>query len=149
MGDLKGIILMVSPSSAQMFGYNTPREMIGISYTSIFKNSYDRDPLVKKMNKYGKVDDFESEALRKDGTNFWMSVNSQFVYNEQGQIIGVEAFIRDITERKKAEDRIKYQAYLLNKVNDAIFGVDTDFKITYWNTGAERDVWLHPRRSPR
>ena len=90
------------------------------------------------MNKYGKVDDFESKGLRKDGTNFWMSINSQFVHDENGRILGVEAFIRDITERKKAEEQIEYQAYLLTKVNDAIFGVDINFKITYWNKGAEQ-----------
>ena len=137
-GDMDGIILMASPSAAQMFRYNSPKEMIGTSYSSIFKNFHDKDPLLKKMNKYGKVDDFESEAIRKDGTNFWMSVNSQFVYDENGQILGVEAFIRDITERKKTEEQIEYQAYLLTQVNDAIFGVDTDFRINYWNNGAEQ-----------
>ena len=46
---MDGIILMASPSAAQMFRYNSPKEMIGTSYSSIFKNFHDKDPLVKKI----------------------------------------------------------------------------------------------------
>jgi PAS domain S-box-containing protein len=43
----------------------------------------------------------------------------------------------DITERKKAEEAITYQALLLSRAREAIFGIDAKYTITYWNKGAE------------
>jgi len=44
----------------------------------------------------------------------------------------------DITERKKAEERIREQAALLDKARDAIFVRDMDGTIRFWSKGAER-----------
>ncbi len=44
----------------------------------------------------------------------------------------------DITERKQAEEHIREQAALLDKAQDAIFVLDADNRITYWNKSAER-----------
>jgi len=51
------------------------------------------------------------------------------------QWIGVHT---DITERKKAEQRIHEQAALLDKARDAIFVCDMDGAIRFWSQGAER-----------
>ena len=83
------------------------------------------------------MNDYESIGLRKDNTSFPLSLNAQYHYDNQGQIKGIEAFVRDITVRKKAEEEIAYHALLLNKVNDAVIGTDSNFNITYWNKGAE------------
>ena len=43
----------------------------------------------------------------------------------------------EISERKKAEDQLRYQAALLANVNDAIVAFDNQFRITAWNVAAE------------
>ena len=43
-----------------------------------------------------------------------------------------------IYPRKHADKQIKYQAYLLSQVNDAVFGLDENFTINFWNNGAEK-----------
>ena len=50
----------------------------------------------------------------------------------------VTSAIRDITERKAAEEIVKAQAKLLDAANDAIFVRSSHDTITYWNKGAER-----------
>jgi len=40
-------------------------------------------------------------------------------------------------KRKHAEDQLRYQAYLLSNVNDAIIATDENYQITYWNPAAE------------
>ncbi|MCK4235257.1 PAS domain S-box protein [candidate division WOR-3 bacterium] len=45
--------------------------------------------------------------------------------------------IEDITERKKTEEKLQYQANLLQNVSDAIISYDTDFNIRTWNKAAE------------
>lgn len=45
--------------------------------------------------------------------------------------------IVDITERKRAEEQMRYQAYLLENVSDAIISTDSNFIIQSWNRAAE------------
>jgi PAS domain S-box-containing protein len=55
-----------------------------------------------------------------------------------GSIIGTVVTFRDITERSRAEARIREQADLLDHAHDAIIVRDTyTRKISFWNHGAE------------
>jgi PAS domain S-box-containing protein/putative nucleotidyltransferase with HDIG domain len=40
-------------------------------------------------------------------------------------------------ERRRAEEQLRYQAYLLSNVNDAIIASDENYLITFWNQAAE------------
>jgi PAS domain S-box-containing protein len=61
-------------------------------------------------------------------------------YLVKGQIDAqlLERSIRYARERKKAEERIREQARLLDKARDAICAYDLDGRIIYWNKSAER-----------
>lgn len=50
---------------------------------------------------------------------------------------GVAISFYDITERKRHEAELSYQAFLLANMSDAVFIVDLDRHITHWNHGAE------------
>ncbi len=50
---------------------------------------------------------------------------------------GVAVSFYDITERKRSERQLGYQAFLLANVSDAVFAFDQDLRITLWNRGAE------------
>jgi PAS domain S-box-containing protein len=73
--------------------------------------------------------------IRKDGlrVNVELAVKS---LSEEGLRFIIIA--HDITERKQAEAKIAYQAYLLENVNDAVIGSDENSMIRFWNQGAER-----------
>ncbi|MDO8490583.1 MAG: PAS domain S-box protein [Dehalococcoidia bacterium] len=45
--------------------------------------------------------------------------------------------IVEATARKKAEDKLAEQALMLANVNDAVIALAPDFRVTYWNRGAE------------
>ncbi|HUK84774.1 MAG TPA: PAS domain S-box protein, partial [Candidatus Acidoferrum sp.] len=49
----------------------------------------------------------------------------------------VNIYANDITERKKTEEAMAFQANLLSRAREAIFGVDSKYNITYWNKGSE------------
>lgn len=50
---------------------------------------------------------------------------------------GLAVYFRDVTERHLRTQQLRRQAALLDAANDAIFVMDQDYRIQYWNRGAE------------
>jgi PAS domain S-box-containing protein len=44
----------------------------------------------------------------------------------------------DITERKRAEEQLRYHASLLENIHDAVIATDEHLAVTAWNKGAEQ-----------
>ena len=70
----------------------------------------------------GEVPDYRMEKryVRKDGTVIWVNVNVTITLNAAGQPVRSIAAVEDITERKRAEERIAQ----LNRVQAILGGVD-------------------------
>ena len=73
-----------------------------------------------------------------DGKKTSISISSAPITNTQGVTMGAVLAFHDITELRRSEEQIVYQAQLLRNVNDPIIAADTDFVITYWNRAATR-----------
>ena len=106
-GDKVGNLVIASPSAARLLGYHSPSEMTGMQMDSHYRFPGKRQVLLDQMRKQNGVDDYEIEFRRKDGSTFWGSLDAHFIFNEQGEITGTEAVIRDITERKNMENAIR------------------------------------------
>jgi PAS domain S-box-containing protein len=50
----------------------------------------------------------------------------------------VSVYLRDISERKRAEEEIRFQAHLLDAVEQAVIATDLEGNIIYWNSFAEQ-----------
>ena len=102
--DLEGNIIMVSPSVKNLIGYD-PREIINrINLSSLYEKIEDREALFEQLREKGFVTDFETSLLREDGTSVTVATSSRYYRDERGEIIGVEGVVRDISERKRAEE---------------------------------------------
>ncbi len=78
---------------------------------------------------------FEWEASTRDGRAHWVEVNlKRAVINNQDRILTV---VRDISERKRVEEKLRRQAELLDLAHDAIIVRDLDNRVVFWNSGAE------------
>jgi PAS domain S-box-containing protein len=80
----------------------------------------------------------EYRLLARNGQVVW--VRDEGVIQSRGpdQPPLLQGVWLDITERKQAEERLAYQAFLLANVNDAIIASDTQFILTAWNPAAEQ-----------
>lgn len=98
-----GRYLSVNPAFARLFGYDSPEELIA-SVTDIghqfYVNPQDRDRAIKTLLEQGFLEDFELEVRRKDGTKFWVSMNTMIVQDEMGT--RYDGTVQDITKRKRA-----------------------------------------------
>ena len=80
----------------------------------------------------------ENIHLTRNGESIHVESSVSSLRAEDGTQTGLLAVIRDITERKRADEAIRYQAELLDKVSDAIVSTDANFRIQTWNAAAER-----------
>jgi len=81
---------------------------------------------------------FEKELEYADGTRRFVSVSYIPDADESGRVRGFVALVGDLSERKRAEDSMRFQAHLLDTVDQAVIATDTEGKITYWNRHAEK-----------
>ena len=102
--DLNGNLLFVSNSAARSLGFDSADEILGLPIHGFYKFPSDRQRLMEAMKKAGSVSDFEVMLKKKDGTPVWASTSSAFYRDSAGKVLGIEGILRDITERKKAEE---------------------------------------------
>lgn len=75
---------------------------------------------------------------RKDGSYAFVFDRGHILYDSNGRAVRMIGGMTDLTEWKKAEETLAEQAELLDHAQDAIFVIDVENQITYWNSGAER-----------
>jgi len=143
-----GKFLDVNPAMIKMLGYDSKEDMLKLNIISdLYFNASDRDIKAKKHAK-----DIISvfQLKRKDGTGVWIEDHGWYNTDAKGNILTHEGVLRDITERKKAEDAIMESERLLresqavarlgsyswdiisgywtsSQIMDGIFGIDTNY----------------------
>ncbi|MCI0536661.1 MAG: PAS domain S-box protein [Verrucomicrobiales bacterium] len=89
---------------------------------------------------FAKVQPFEMEfrLRRADAQYRWMLNSGVPRFEGDGTFAGYIGSLIDITDRRLADERIRYQAALLDKAQDAILVHDLNNQLIFWNKGAER-----------
>jgi PAS domain S-box-containing protein len=107
--DLEGKFLILNPRMAQMFGYDSVAEMLTTTTRDLYEHQEDRMELLNKLQSVGRVTNRNRKARRKDQTEFWISMHVQNLRNDEGDIIGSEGLVRDITEHRRLEEEVLKQ----------------------------------------
>jgi PAS domain S-box-containing protein len=77
----------------------------------------------------------ECRHIKRDGSIIYVEVNCYpITWAEQQAHF---ALANDVTDRKRAEAEIRFQANLLSQVRNAVVATDLEGRITYWNRFAE------------
>ena len=63
---------------------------------------------------------WEVEIRRLEGSHFWADVTAAAARDEEGNIVSLRWLIRDITERKRAQEAVRRQAAILAGVNQVL-----------------------------
>jgi PAS domain S-box-containing protein len=136
---LDGVVTSWNKSAERLFGY-TAEEAIGHTVAELLvpDDRKEEEPdILARLGKGERVDHFETVRRRKDGSLVEISLTISPVKDQRGRIIGASKIARDITQRKRYEQRLVEQAHLLDLTGDAILVRDGRDRILGWNRAAE------------
>ncbi|HUO06507.1 MAG TPA: PAS domain S-box protein [Candidatus Binataceae bacterium] len=136
-----GRIVLVNAQAEKLFGYSRT-ELIGNPVEMLIpprfrsrhiqhRTAYASAPKIRAMGT-----GLDLYGHRKDCTDFPIEVGLCPLETEDGKL--VSTVIRDITERKRAEETRALLASLVTTASDAIVSKSRDGLILNWNAGAER-----------
>ena len=104
--DNQGHLTSISPSVEKQGGY-LPEDLIGRHVRDFFVFPEQYAALDALIMEHGSVNDFEALLRHKDGNQVYASITSHIIFDASGQGVTTEGVLRDINERKQAEERIK------------------------------------------
>jgi PAS domain S-box-containing protein len=113
------------------------KKLIGKKCYEIFHGTkqHPKECPLQKLLASGETGTVEMEMETLNGT---FLVSCTPVFDNTGRIERIIHIATDITERKKAKEKIEYQANLVENVSDAILSCDMNFNILTWNRAAEK-----------
>lgn len=137
--DTKGTMTYVSDSLCRISQYSRETLLgknagfVGSNYHSpaFFRDLWDTVGV-------GKIWQGRIRNRAKDGTYFWVDMIIAPLLNEAGvptKFIGIR---NDITQTMKMESQLAFQSHILAHVNEAVVGLDANYRINFWNQGAEK-----------
>ena len=124
-------------------------ELIGTDFSDYFTEPEKARKGYKQVFQEGFVRNYPLDIQNKNGHNTPVLYNASVYRDEEGEVIGVFAAARDITERKKAGRElklaVKYNRSLIDASLDPLVTIGPDGKITDINNSTE-DVTGYSRK---
>jgi PAS domain S-box-containing protein len=131
-----------------MHGFASPEELIDSRHDisqQVYVDPAQREEFKRRLEKDEVVRGFEHQVFRKDCSKIWISVNAHAVKDQDGSVKYYEGTVRDITERKRAEQRLGEYEKAVEGLDEMIVVVDRDYRYLLANRaflkyrGLERD----------
>ena len=105
--DLDGVIMSWNAGAQRIFGYAAD-EAVGRPVTILIPpERHDEEPtILGRIRRGERIDHYETVRQRKDGSWIDVSLTVSPIKNAESRIVGASKIARDISERKRAEERM-------------------------------------------
>ncbi len=131
--NIEGKLIWVSLACERHLGYQR-EELIGMQLDELYYEKDGREKFLQALEESkGNLQHYEICLKHQDSSRVWAEVNSQYYFDGQGNIAGVEGNVRNISERKKAEQESEelagqlQQAQKMESIGVLAGGIAHDF----------------------
>ncbi len=118
---LDGTIVSWNRGAERNTGYRA-EEVIGKNISLLMPEDRkdEMEMILDRIRRGERVENFETQRVRKDGSIMDVSLTISPITNSAGEVLGASSIGRDITERKKAEARLRSYARDLKLRNEEL-----------------------------
>lgn len=147
----EGKILDMNKKGIQMFGYKTKEDILRLDLErDVYADPSDRKQILSMVNKEGSAE-YEVIVKKKNGNKMITYCSLTAVKDENGVITSYRGIIRDITERKKAENAIlqakEEWENTFDAVPDLITILDTNYHVIRANKAMASRLGVTPEEA--
>jgi two-component system CheB/CheR fusion protein len=139
--DFDGTITSWNAGAETIFGY-TAAEALGQPFSILVPDDQADDvpQILGKLKRGERIDHFEIDRVRKDGTRIDVSLNISPVKDTSGKVVAASTIAREFTERKRVEDhRNLLMAELDHRVKNILMVITSLVSQTMRNAGSSKD----------
>ncbi len=113
--DVHGIITSWNPGAERLFGYSA-EEAVGRPIAMLIppERSEEEPAILARIARGEMTDHFETVRVRKNGEKIDVSVTISPMRDSAGRIVGASKIARDITDRRRSEEKLQAQLARLN-----------------------------------
>jgi PAS domain S-box-containing protein len=149
VSDINGNIIDCNPAALKTFGYSMKNEVVGRNVYEFFSEK-DRQNAIENLKAAGNgsVKNAEYTFKGKDEREFPADLSSSPLFNTKGKIVGFVSTIKDLTERKEEEKKLRDSEERFRQVaenaDEWIWEVDFNGLYTYASPVVEKVLGYKP-----
>lgn len=133
--------IYISPQAESMLGTAPEEWLADPEFFVKLLHADDRESVLAEhacANKTGTPLKLEYRLTTREGRVVWVRDESVVVRDEEGKPRFRQGVLLDISDRREAEERVHFQAHLLEQVQAAVIATDMQGRVTHWNEHAEK-----------
>ncbi|HCY01039.1 MAG TPA: hypothetical protein DG754_12940, partial [Bacteroidales bacterium] len=130
--DLNQCLVLLSPSGALLFGYDTVQEMLGEHLDTFWTETDEKQRFIDIIRSEGRVRNYRTTLRNRKGTIINAFLSASYIIDSNGERCGVEGIIHDVTQRTQTQKALETEQFLMrnlmDNVIDQVYFKDTESK---------------------
>ena len=113
----EGRFVDINSAFVKMFGYSSKQEMLDLKdiKKALYFSPEERGSHILDT---GREEAEVYRMRRKDGSEIWVEDHGRYIHDEHGKVLYHEGILRDVTERKRAEEALANERNVLRTLMD-------------------------------
>lgn len=118
---IEGRVVFGNPALARLLGYETARDLQGLSVRAIYADAEAYQVLVTRIDAGQSVVDHQIKLRRQNGTEFWGSISAQLINETRGEAY-IDVAVIDVTQHIESAARVQQTMRELKRFNEIAVG---------------------------
>ncbi|MEP0815008.1 MAG: PAS domain S-box protein [bacterium] len=121
-----GKVLDCNPAFVKMFGFGSRSDALNANMSDVYINPVDRINFIETIRSQVRIEAFESNLKRRDGTIMHVIENVIGSFDKDGNLFQLRGYISDITEQRKLQEQLS-NTQKIEAIGTLAGGVAHDF----------------------